>query len=172
MIKKKEHRDTDNRWLNTGIHANLDKFKTIKSTGLVKADDYVDGKNCGTGILVVHDFRQNHLSDDKTQTVLDTKSAGLVNETTVSKIDKNDSMESNLAQGLIVRQVLNKAISNQDFWLELLENGSAALVGFKLSNEAKSAIASGDVKWVNKNTGDIPEREKAFLYSRLEREAW
>jgi len=77
-----------------------------------------------------------------------------------------------VAQGLVVKQALNKAVNDQDFLRQLLEKGSAALSKFKLTSEAKAAIASGDVQWVYDNVGDIPERQMAFLYKRLEREAW
>ena len=89
-----------------------------------------------------------------------------------SEISKNTSVDAKVAQGLIVKQVLNKAINDQDFWVDLLENGSLALSEFDLSSEAKAAIASGDVQWVYDNVSDLPEREMAFLYKRLEREAW
>jgi len=89
-----------------------------------------------------------------------------------SEISENTSVEEKAAQGLIVKQVLSKAINDQDFWVNLLENGSLALSEFNLSSEAKAAIASGDVQWVYDNVSDIQEREMAFLYKRLECEAW
>lgn len=89
-----------------------------------------------------------------------------------SDLHENASVDAKVDQGLIVKQVLNNAINDQDFWVDLLEHGSAALSKFSLSNEAKAAIASGDVRWFHDNVGDIQEREMAFLYKRLEREAW
>ena len=86
-----------------------------------------------------------------------------------SEISENTSVNAKVAQGLIVKQVLNNAINDQDFWVDLLENGSAALSEFNLSSEAKAAIASGDVQWVYDNVSDIQESETAFLYKRLER---
>ena len=102
------------------------------------------------------------------------KPSGKVN-TEKSEISDNAmarAENAEVSQGSIVKQVLNKAINDQDFWVDLLENGSVALSEFKLSSKAKTAIASGDVQWVYKNVGDLPERQMAFLYKRLEREAW
>ena len=86
-----------------------------------------------------------------------------------SEISENTSVDAKVAQNLVVKQVLNKAINDQDFWVDLLENGSLALSEFNLSSEAKAAIASGDVQWVYDNVADIQKREMAFLYKRLER---
>ena len=38
--------------------------------------------------------------------------------------------------------------------------------------EAKAAIVSGDLAWINKNIGPLSKEQLAFLYKRLEREAW
>jgi len=95
-----------------------------------------------------------------------------VEEAVISEIDAKTSVDANADQGLIVKQVLNKAIDDPDFRLKLLENGSEALSRYKLSSEAKAAIASGDVQWVKDNVDDITDREMTFLYQRLEREAW
>ena len=109
---------------------------------------------------------------DQAKIILDSKVPNHAEDASISENRENTSVDAKVAEGLIVKQVLNKAINVPDFWFELLESGSAALSNFKLSSEAKAAIASGDVQWVYYNVGDIPEREMAFVYSRLEREAW
>ena len=106
---------------------------------------------------------------DQAKTILDSKVPDHAEETSISEINENTSVDAKVAQGLVVKQVLNKAINDQDFWVDLLENGSLALSEFNLSSEAKAAIASGDVQWVYDNVDDIQEREMAFLYKRLER---
>jgi hypothetical protein len=47
-----------------------------------------------------------------------------------------------------------------------------ALDDYHLSNEAKAAIASGDLKWINENVGELTQKQLMFIYKRLEREAW
>lgn len=61
MIKRKENRDIDATRRSVRRHTNLDKLKVVKNIDHAKADDYIDG----TGILVVHNFRQNSLPMDK-----------------------------------------------------------------------------------------------------------
>jgi hypothetical protein len=53
-----------------------------------------------------------------------------------------------------------------------MENGSAALRDYRLSSEAKAAVASGDLKWILKHVGELTQKQLMFIYKRLEREAW
>jgi len=53
-----------------------------------------------------------------------------------------------------------------------MENGSEALKTYTLSSEAKAAILSGDLRWINKNIGDLTQKQLMFIYKRLESEAW
>jgi DNA-binding response OmpR family regulator len=71
-----------------------------------------------------------------------------------------------------VIQVLNRTWEDQLFWTDLMEKGSPALDGYQLSSEAKAAITSGDLKWINENIGELTQKQLMFIYKRLEREAW
>ena len=71
-----------------------------------------------------------------------------------------------------VLNVLNRTCDDEQFWMDLMENGSAALDHYTLSSEAKAAIASGDLKWINQNIGELNQKQLMFIYKRLEREAW
>jgi hypothetical protein len=53
-----------------------------------------------------------------------------------------------------------------------MENGSVALEEYQLSSEAKAAIVSGDLRWINQNVGELTQKQLMFIYKRLEREAW
>jgi hypothetical protein len=53
-----------------------------------------------------------------------------------------------------------------------MEIGSEALKGYHLSSEAKAAIVSGDLRWINQNVGELTQKQLMFIYKRLEREAW
>jgi hypothetical protein len=68
--------------------------------------------------------------------------------------------------------VLSRTAEDLDFWRDLMENGSVALADYQLSSEAKAAIASGDLKWINQNVGELTQKQLIFIYKRLEREAW
>ncbi|BBO76191.1 hypothetical protein DSCW_36080 [Desulfosarcina widdelii] len=120
----------------------------------------------------IHQFQQNHaICVQGTTALRDHAWKDLENFKRI-EIHENTALGEKASQGLIVKQVLNDAIDDPAFWVQLLENGSAALAKYNLSSEAKAAITSGDIQWVYDNVGDLPERQMAFLYKRLEREAW
>ena len=53
-----------------------------------------------------------------------------------------------------------------------MEKGSEVLEDYQLSSEAKAAIISGDLKWINENVGELTQKQLKFILKRLEREAW
>ncbi len=71
-----------------------------------------------------------------------------------------------------VREVLRRASHDTRFAGELAERPSRILCGFPLSSEAKAAIASGDVAWIEKHCGEVADAERAWLERRLEAEIW
>lgn len=68
--------------------------------------------------------------------------------------------------------VLNRASEDLTFWRDLMEKGSKALEGYRLSKEAKAAIVSGDLNWIRQQVGELTKDQLRFIYKRLEREAW
>jgi len=82
------------------------------------------------------------------------------------------TVQDKLIQKREVIQALNRTADDSEFWRDLMENGSVALEGYHLSSEAKAAIASGDLKWINENVGELTQKQLMFIYKRLEREAW
>jgi len=82
------------------------------------------------------------------------------------------SAEGRLIQKREVIQALNRTAEDKDFWRDVMENGPVALEAYQLSSEAKAAIASGDLKWINENVGELTQKQLMFIYKRLEREAW
>jgi len=83
-----------------------------------------------------------------------------------------ETQKERLIQREEVIRVLDRASQNEDFWRELMENGSDALMEYRLSGKAKAAILSGDLSWIKNNVGDLTKEQLEFLYKRLEREAW
>jgi DNA-binding NtrC family response regulator len=80
--------------------------------------------------------------------------------------------QDRLIQRREVSRVLDRTAQDRAFWRELMEMGSQALRGYHLSNEAKAAIVSGDLRWINQNVGELTQKQLMFIYKRLEREAW
>ncbi|MFK5952090.1 MAG: response regulator [Desulfobacterium sp.] len=71
-----------------------------------------------------------------------------------------------------VLKVLDRTCNDGKFWNSLMNNGGEALWEYTLTPEAKSAIASGDLKWINQNVGELNQKQLLYVFKRLEREAW
>jgi len=88
------------------------------------------------------------------------------------KIAPAATEEERLIQHREVTKVLDRTAQDRGFWRDLMEMGSEALKSYHLSNEAKAAIVSGDLRWINQNVGELTQKQLMFIYKRLEREAW
>ena len=87
-------------------------------------------------------------------------------------LDRVSQEEYKLIEKREVLRVLDRTAEDLHFWQELMEDGAEALEDYHLSSEAKAAIASGDIGWINRNIGELTQKQLMFIYSRLEREAW
>ena len=87
-------------------------------------------------------------------------------------LDFFDTEEGKLIQKGEVIRVLNRTAQDYTFWRDLMERGSIALDGYRLSMEAKAALVSGDLKWIRQHVGELTRDQLRFIYKRLEREAW
>lgn len=68
--------------------------------------------------------------------------------------------------------VLAKARDDSTFLARLSENPDKALEGYNLTNEAKAALASGDLNWLESKVGFLDEPLRTWLTSRLSQEKW
>jgi DNA-binding NtrC family response regulator len=80
--------------------------------------------------------------------------------------------EERLIQRREVIRVLDRTSQDLVFWRELMETRAGVLKSYHLSDEAKAAILSGDLRWINENVGELTQKQLMFIYKRLEREAW
>lgn len=69
-------------------------------------------------------------------------------------------------------RVLERAGRDDAFIARLSSEGSGALRGYHLSLEAKAALISGDVQWIQNQVGELDERQSTWLNCRLQQEAW
>ena len=122
--------------------------------------------------LGVHDFLPKPFTEDQIKTSIDEALKKHAATTAEAAIKKAETEEEKLIQKREVLGVLSRTAEDLDFWRDLMENGSLALAEYRLSNEAKAAIASGDLKWINENVGELTQKQLMFIYKRLEREAW
>jgi len=68
--------------------------------------------------------------------------------------------------------VLAKARDNSTFLAQLSENPDKILEGYNLTNDAKAALASGDLHWLESRVGFLDEPLRTWLTSRLSQEKW
>lgn len=77
-----------------------------------------------------------------------------------------------LTEAEAVRAVLERAAADRAFIAELTYHGSEALSAYPLSWEAKAALVSGDVQWVEAKLGKLDARLRTWLDCRLQQEIW
>jgi FixJ family two-component response regulator len=117
----------------------------------------------------VHDFIAKPFTEDQIKESIQKALA----KNRIKKIESAIDLKIDLSiQKREVLHVLNRTTEDEKFWVSLMTNGSTALKGYALSSTAKCAIASGDLKWINENIGELTQKQLMFIYKRLEREAW
>ncbi len=122
--------------------------------------------------LGVRDFLPKPFTEDQIKTSVNEALKGNFEKPAEAVIKEPETEEEKLIQKRQVNQVLNRTAEDRNFWRELMEKGSEALEGYQLSLEAKAAIVSGDLKWINEHVGELTQKQLMFIYKRLEREAW
>ena len=68
--------------------------------------------------------------------------------------------------------VLARARDDTKFLAKLAENPNQALKGYNLTPDAKAALESGDVRWLESRVGTLDEPLRTWLTSRLSQEQW
>jgi DNA-binding response OmpR family regulator len=122
--------------------------------------------------LGVHDFLPKPFTEDQIKTAIGEALKVHAKTSAETVVPKPETEEEKLIQKREVLAVLGRTAEDAHFWIDLMEHGSLALADYHLSSEAKAAIASGDLKWINENVGELTQKQLMFIYKRLEREAW
>ena len=113
--------------------------------------------------LGAHDFLPKPFTDDQIKTAIDE---------VLRRHDAGPFQLFSLIQKREVLGVLSHAADDERFWDDLMELGSEALNNYQLISDAKAAIASGDLKWINENVGELNQKQLSFIFKRLERESY
>ncbi len=71
-----------------------------------------------------------------------------------------------------VLRVLERAADDPAFIAQLTDQGSEALQDYHLTMQAKAALVSGDVNWIQGHVGKLDERLMTWLRCRLGQEIW
>jgi FixJ family two-component response regulator len=136
-------------------------------TGYASVYSAVDAMRMGAS-----DYLAKPFTDDQIKASVGEALKGKRAERVEEGLARPKSEEEKLIQKREVVRALNRTAEDEGFWKDLMANGSSALGGYTLSNEAKAAIASGDLRWLNREVGELTQKQLKFIYKRLEREAW
>ena len=140
------------------------KTEVIAITGYATTSLSVEAMKLG-----IADFLPKPFTEDEIKSSI---SEALRGHQAKPAVHSPETQEEKLIQKRHVIEVLNRTADDEDFWMNLMEKGSLALDAYVLSDEAKAAIASGDLRWINQNIGELTQKQLMFIYKRLEREAW
>ncbi|MBM4287422.1 MAG: response regulator [Deltaproteobacteria bacterium] len=75
-----------------------------------------------------------------------------------------------LLQKREVFRVLNRTADDKSFWQDLMDMRLEALDHYKLSPEARTAILTGDLRWINDNVGELTQKQLRFIFQRQQNE--
>jgi len=82
------------------------------------------------------------------------------------------SRSSRGAENEEILRVLERAARDDAFIAQLTCSGSQVLRDFDLTAEAKAALLSGDVAWLERHLGKLTKRQRTWLDCRLQQEIW
>ena len=122
--------------------------------------------------LGAHDFISKPFTEEQVKTAIKEALDYSASKNISENLSPAGSENNKSIEKREVINVLNRTCEDEDFWAHLMEEGSAALAEYTLTSEAKAAIASGDLQWINENIGELTQKQLMFIYKRLEREAW
>jgi DNA-binding NtrC family response regulator len=142
-------------------------------TGVVVITGYSSVDSVQTAMkLGASDYLPKPFTENEIRTAVD-NALHDKNKSRAKEIDYNvETRKGKLIQKREVIRVLNRTADDTDFFTELMEKGSEVLDDYRISPEAKAAIISGDLKWINEHVGELTQKQLMFIYKRLEREAW
>ncbi|MEW5724826.1 MAG: response regulator [Thermodesulfobacteriota bacterium] len=83
-----------------------------------------------------------------------------------------ESREARLIEKREVLRVLDRASLDDGFLGALSANPAPTLEGYRLTGQARAALASGDLGWMRENVGDLTEKQVRTVLKLLEREDW
>lgn len=155
----------------------MDVVKTVKDekpetevviiTGYSSVNSAVDAMKMG-----VFDYLTKPFIEDEIKEAVEGALKKIREEEAGRIRSRVSEQESKLIQKQQLMSVLDRTAEDHEFWRRLMEQDYDALNEYSLSDEAKVAILSGDLGWINRNVGELTQKQLMFIYSRLEYEAW
>jgi len=149
------------------VKAKRPETEVVVITGYSSVYSAVDAMKLG-----VYDYLPKPFTEDEIKRAVSGALENKKKAMEAEQVETAETQEEKLIQKREVTNVLNRTAEDEAFWMELMENGSEALQEYNLSSEAKAAIISGDLKWINERVGELTQKQLMFIFKRLEREVW
>lgn len=149
------------------VKAKRPETEVVVITGYSSVYSAVDAMKLG-----VYDYLPKPFTEDEIKRAVSGALENKKKAMEAEQVETAETQEEKLIQKREVTNVLNRTAEDEAFWTELMENGSEALQEYNLSSEAKAAIISGDLKWINERVGELTQKQLMFIFKRLEREVW
>ena len=149
------------------VKAKRPETEVVVITGYSSVYSAVDAMKLG-----VYDYLPKPFTEDEIKRAVSGALENKKKAMETKQAETAETQEEKLIQKREVTNVLNRTAEDEAFWTELMENGSEALQEYNLSSEAKAAIISGDLKWINERVGELTQKQLMFIFKRLEREVW
>ncbi|RJQ67894.1 MAG: response regulator [Desulfobacteraceae bacterium] len=150
------------------VKAKRPEIGVVVITGYASINSAVDAMKLGS-----FDYLPKPFTEDEIKTAVQGALRGRQSvsaDTVLRKVERRE--EDKLIQKEEVIKVLERTVADGEFWKALMEQGSKVLEGYRLSPEARAAIVSGDLAWIQQHVGPLSKEQLAFIYKRLERETW
>ncbi|ACN14294.1 sensory histidine kinase [Desulforapulum autotrophicum HRM2] len=139
----------------------------IVMTGYATSALAVDALKLGAS-----DFIAKPFTEDQIKASIDEALLAHFKNMETAKVGSQSSLDAISIQKREVLKVLNRTSEDRRFSNNLMKKGGDALWEYTLSNEAKAAIGSGDLGWINKHVGELTQKQLMYVYKRLELEVW
>jgi len=149
------------------VKAKRPETEVVVITGYSSVYSAVDAMKLG-----VYDYLPKPFTEDEIKRAVSGALENKKKAMETKQAETAETQEEKLIQKREVTNVLNRTAEDEEFWTELMESGSEALQEYHLSSEAKAAIISGDLKWINEHVGELTQKQLMFIFKRLEREVW
>lgn len=147
------------------VRRHTPETKIIVITGFVSTSVAVDAMQNGVTDFLPKPFSEKQIlkSVNKTLELRDGDSDVYVH--TISETDR-------LIQKKEVLQVLDRTNEDQLFCHDLKQKGLEALTDYALSDEAKEAITTGDLDWINSNVGELTQKQLKYVFECSQKKDW
>jgi DNA-binding response OmpR family regulator len=139
--------------------------KIIVITGFVSTSVAVDAMHNGVTDFLPKPFSEQQILKSVKATLQKRQGHSDAYVHSISETDR-------LIQKKEVLQVLDRTNEDQLFCYDLMKKGTEALSEYALSDEAKEAIANGDLDWINNNVGELTQKQLKYVFERTEKKDW